>query len=180
MSNQRSPDRQNLTQFLAELGEDFVHPIMCIYIYCAMERSLLPKLPCMCGSIRRAARALTQLYENALRPLGLRATQFTILQALSLAGEVSQRRLGEILAMDSTTLTRTLLIMERQGWIAERRGQDRRQRRLRLALAGETQFKRALPAWGKVQSGLRNQIGEQAWNNLLNATNQVTDLVTSR
>jgi DNA-binding MarR family transcriptional regulator len=133
----------------------------------------------MCGSIRRTSRVLTQLYENALRPLGLRATQFTILQALSFAGEVSQSRLGEILAMDSTTLTRTLQIMERQGWIAERRGEDRRQWRLRLAKAGETQFKRALPAWEKVQSRLRNQMGQQAWNNLLDATNQVTDLVTS-
>ncbi len=132
----------------------------------------------MCGSFRRTSRALTQLYENALRPLGLRATQFTILQALSLAGEVTQSRLGEILAMDSTTLTRTLQIMGREGWIAERRGEDRRERRLRLARAGETQFKRALPPWEKVQSRLRRQLGELVWKNLLDITHQVTDLVT--
>ncbi|MGH9548656.1 MAG: MarR family winged helix-turn-helix transcriptional regulator, partial [Terriglobales bacterium] len=106
-----------------------------------MKHSPTPKLPCMCGSFRRTSRALTQLYENALRPAGLRATQFTILQALSLAGEVTQSQLGEILAMDSTTLTRTLSIMAREGWIAERRGEDRRERRLRLARAGETQFR---------------------------------------
>lgn len=144
-----------------------------------MERSQIPKLPCMCGSFRRTSRALTQLYEIALRPLGLRATQFTILQALSLAGEVTQSQLGEILAMDSTTLTRTLQIMVREGWIAERRGEDRRERRLRLAKAGETQFKRALPAWEKVQSRLRRQLGEQVWKNLLDITHQVTDLVTT-
>jgi DNA-binding MarR family transcriptional regulator len=161
-------------------GEDFLHPIICIYIHHVMGRSPLPKLPCMCSSIRRTSRALTQLYENALRPLGLRATQFTILQALWLAGEVTQGQLGEILAIDSTTLSRTLQVMDKAGWIAERRGEDRRERRLRLAKAGETQFKRALPAWEKVQSGLRSQMGEQAWNNLLNATNQVTDLITSR
>ena len=132
----------------------------------------------MCASFRRTSRALTQLYENALRPLGLRATQFTILQALSLAGEVTQSQLGEILAMDSTTLTRTLRIMDREGWIAERRGEDRRERRLRLAKAGETQFKRALPAWEKVQSRLRRQLGEQVLENLLEITHQVTDLVT--
>src|SRR5713101_3938030 len=91
-----------------------------------MEHSGIPKLPCMCGSLRRTSRALTQLYETALRPLGLRATQFTILQALSLAGGVTQSELGEMLALDSTTLTRTLGLMSRQGWIAERRGQDRR------------------------------------------------------
>ena len=80
----------------------------------------LPILPCMCASFRRASRALTQLYDEALRPVGLRATQFTILQTLSLAGEVSQGGLAQILAMDSTTLTRTLRIMGREGWIAER------------------------------------------------------------
>src|SRR6266404_2196646 len=84
-----------------------------------MSRTRLPELPCMCGNFRRTSRALTQLYEEAMRPLGLRATQLTILQALSRAGEVSQGQLGEMLAMDSTCLTRTLAIMRRQGWITE-------------------------------------------------------------
>jgi DNA-binding MarR family transcriptional regulator len=134
----------------------------------------------MCGNFRRTSRALTQLYESALRPVGLRATQFTILQALTLAGEVTQSQLGEILVMDSTTLSRTLQIMAREGWIAERRGEDRRERWLHLAKAGESQFKRALPAWEKVQSRLRRQVGEQAWKNLLEITHQVTDLVTTQ
>jgi DNA-binding MarR family transcriptional regulator len=133
----------------------------------------------MCGSFRRASRALTQLYENALRPLGLRATQFTILQALSLAGEVTQSQLGEMLAMDSTTLTRTLRIMDREGWIAERRGEDRRERWLRLSKAGEAQFKRAVPAWEKVQSRLRRQLGEESWKGLLDITHEITNMVTT-
>lgn len=144
-----------------------------------MKHPATPKLPCLCGSFRRASRALTQLYENALRPTGLRATQFTILQALSLAGEVTQSRLGEILAIDSTTLTRTLEIMDREGWIAERRGEDRRERWLRLAKAGEAQFKRALPAWEKVQSRLRRQLGDEAWKGLLDITQQITGMVTT-
>jgi DNA-binding MarR family transcriptional regulator len=109
----------------------------------------------------------------------LRSSQFTILQALSLAGEVTQSQLGEILAMDSTTLTRTLHIMNREGWIAERRGEDRRERWLRLAKAGEAQFKRALPAWEKVQSRLRRQLGEDSWKGLLDITHQITDMVTT-
>jgi len=145
-----------------------------------MNRSPTPVLPCMCGSFRRTARALTQLYESALRPLGLRATQFTILQVLSLAGEVTQSRLGDMLAMDSTTLSRTLQIMIREGWIAERRGEDRRERQLRLATAGKAKLKRALPVWEKVQAQLRRQLGEPAWKDLLNITHQVTDLVTTQ
>ncbi len=138
----------------------------------------VPALPCLCASFRRSARALTQHYDAALRPLGLRATQFTVLQALSLAGEVSQGALGHVLAMDSTTLTRTLEIMVRRGWIAKRLGSDRRERRLVLTKAGETQFTRVLPAWEKVQAKLRRQLGGERWDNLLNLTNEVTAAVT--
>jgi DNA-binding MarR family transcriptional regulator len=132
----------------------------------------------MCGNFRRTSRALTQLYGTALRPLGLSATQMTILQVLSRTGEVSQGHLGEMLAMDSTSLTRTLAIMMRQGWIAQRRGKDRRERWLHLSSAGETQLQRALPLWEKVQSRLRRQMGERAWNDLLQLTRQVAGLIT--
>jgi DNA-binding MarR family transcriptional regulator len=134
----------------------------------------------MCASFRRTTRALTHHYETALRPLGLRATQFTILQVLSLAGEVSQGQLGDMLAMDSTSLTRTLAIMVREGWIAERRGKDQRERWLGLSSGGETKLKRALPVWEKVQSRLRRQLGDQTWNNLLKFTHQVTGLITTK
>ena len=140
----------------------------------------LPVLPCMCASFRRVSRALTQLYDEALRPVGLRATQFTILQTLSLAGEVSQGGLAQILAMDSTTLTRTLRIMGREGWIAERRGEDRRERLLRLAKAGRHQFNRALPSWEKAQAQLGRQLGDKRWHALRKLTNEVTTLVTTQ
>jgi DNA-binding MarR family transcriptional regulator len=145
-----------------------------------MSQSSIPKLPCMCGSFRRTSRALTQMYEEALRPLGLRATQFTILQALSLAGEVPQGRLGEMLAMDSTSLTRTLAIMRRAGWVAEQRGEDRRERRIRLSSAGESKLKRALPVWGRVQSRLRGKLGKREWESLLQLTYHVTEIVKTQ
>jgi DNA-binding MarR family transcriptional regulator len=131
-------------------------------------------LPCLSASFRRAARVLTQHYETSLRPLGLRGTQFTLLQALFHTGEVSQGTLGEILAIDSTTLTRTIAIMERRGWIGSRPGEDRRERLLSLSKAGLAQYKRALPHWEKVQQELRAQFGNKRWNELLNLTNQVT------
>jgi DNA-binding MarR family transcriptional regulator len=142
--------------------------------------SHLPVLPCICSTLRRASRSLTQFYDDALRPLGLRATQFTILQALELAGEISQGRLGEILAVDSTTLTRTLQIMIRQGWITERRGEDRRERWLRLAKRGKTQLHRALPAWEKVQERLRNRLGTRNLKKFQRLSNQVTELVATQ
>ena len=130
----------------------------------------------MCASFRRTSRALTQMYEEALRPFGLRSTQFTILQALELAGKVSQGRLGEMLAMDSTSLTRTLAIMRRAGWVSEERGEDRRERRIRLSAAGEAKLKRAMPVWEKVQSRLRGKLGKQKWGSLLQLTHYVTEI----
>lgn len=132
----------------------------------------------MCASLRRASRALTSMYDGALRPLGLRATQFTVLQALSLTGEVTQGVLGRMLAMDSTTLTRTLGIMIQHGWIARRPGEDRREWRIRLSKAGEVQLKRALPHWQSAQTQLRTQLGNELCENLLKLTNKVTNAVT--
>jgi DNA-binding MarR family transcriptional regulator len=143
-----------------------------------MTEPITPSLPCMCASLRRASRALTQTYDEALRPLGLRATQFTILQTLSLAGEMTQGALGHMLAMDSTTLTRTLEILARSGWIAKRHGEDRREWRISLSKPGELQLKRALPQWQKVQTRLRNRLGAERWEELAKLTNEVTNAVT--
>jgi DNA-binding MarR family transcriptional regulator len=135
-------------------------------------------LPCTCANLRRASRALTQLYDEALRPSGLRSTQFTILQALSLTGEILQGQLSSLLVIDSTTLTRTLEIMERDGWIAKRSGRDKRERWLRLTKAGQAQFCRALPHWERVQSRFRAKLGPGRWDDLLQITSEVTNAVT--
>jgi DNA-binding MarR family transcriptional regulator len=140
-----------------------------------MEMNFMPPtipLPCMCASFRRASRALTQLYDDALRPLGLRVTQFTILQALSLTREISQGELGALLAMDSTTLTRTLRLM--RGWIEERPGQDRRERCLRLSAAGQKQLKRAQVPWQALQAQLRSSFGAARWSELLEAATEMS------
>jgi len=134
----------------------------------------------MCASLRRASRSLTQLYEDALRPTGIRATQFTLLQALSRVGEVSQGRLGQILAIDSTTLTRSLAIMEREGWITGRPGADRRERLLRLSKTGRAKFESAVPAWEKVQAELLSQLGSEQWDSLLALAAQVTIQATKQ
>lgn len=141
-----------------------------------MNDRTLPELPCMCGSLRRAARALTQMYEAELRPLGLRSTQLTILQVFARTGEITQRTLGEILAMDSTSLTRTLAVMSREGWITQRRGDDRRERWLGMSRSGQKKLSKALPVWEKIQARLRREIGAQSWTDLMQLTKQLTHL----
>jgi len=137
---------------------------------------ILPTLPCACANFRRAARALTQLYDDAVRPAGLRVTQFTILQALSLTGEISHGGLGALLVMDSTSLTRTLGLLRAKSWIEIRSGSDRRERLVRLSTRGHKQLERATPSWQKAQSRLLAAMGPSQWR----ALQQITDEVTNR
>ena len=127
----------------------------------------LPSLPCGCAALRRAARAVTQLYDDALRPVDLRVTQFTILQVLDKVGSIAQGDLGHVLAMDSTTLSRTLRLMDKNGWIAGVPGEDRRERQFSLTRKGRTQMERALPLWESVQKRLQKSLGQSKWTQLV-------------
>jgi DNA-binding MarR family transcriptional regulator len=137
------------------------------------DQSSLPDLGCLCAGLRRAARALTQTYDEALRPVDIRGTQFTILQVLSRTGEISQGRLGQVLAMDSTTLTRTLAVLIRQGWVAERRGQDRRERLISMTSDGHDKFNSALPLWKAVQKRMRAHMGDERRDEFMRLSDEV-------
>ena len=82
--------------------------------------------------------------------------------------------------MDSTSLTRTLAIMRRREWIAERQGDDHRERLLRLSRGGAAKLKRVMPDWDRVQARLSGKLGKRGWKNLLRLTKQVTELVAAR
>jgi DNA-binding MarR family transcriptional regulator len=126
----------------------------------------LPLLPCACANLRRAARAITRLYNRELRSQHIEATQFTLLMTLDLSGEVSQGRLGKLLAMDSTTLTRTLELLRRKQWIGEKEGKDRRVRMIRLTAAGRAKLAKSMPHWKKAQARVQETLGEQNLNQL--------------
>jgi DNA-binding MarR family transcriptional regulator len=131
-------------------------------------------LPCTCASLRRAARAVTRLYDHELRASGLKATQFTLLMALHTVGNTTQRELGEMLALDSTTLTRTLGILVKEGVIRAVRGRDRRERHLSLTREGQQRFRRARPDWERAQRRLKHSLGEPGWQQLRKIAAQVT------
>lgn len=126
----------------------------------------LPQLGCACANLRRAGRAVTQLYDDALRAEGLRATQFALLQVLARMGSVTQGALADALAADSTTLSRTLKPLETSRWIRSFPGGDRRERHLELTPAGRRVLERATPAWESAQRRLREGLGERDWHAL--------------
>jgi DNA-binding MarR family transcriptional regulator len=146
-----------------------------MHIHLIRMRAAVP-LPCMCASVRRAARVITQIYDEAMRPEGLRATQFSILQALSLAGPRLQGELGELLAIDSTTLTRSMELLRRRGWTVAAPGKDRRERWLRLSAAGERELARLQPVWKKAQTEVRQKLGDSHWRQLMSLSVDVAEL----
>jgi DNA-binding MarR family transcriptional regulator len=119
---------------------------------------------------------VTRYYDAALRPSGLQVTQFTLLQALHLAGEISQKQLAGLLEMDSTTLTRTLGPLRDKGWLHSASGTDRRELRHSLTAAGKREYQRALPYWQSAQKGLKRALGTKNWNRLLDAAVRVAEV----
>jgi DNA-binding MarR family transcriptional regulator len=106
------------------------------------------------------------MYNYALRSDGLEITQFTLLMALNLTGETTQGQLGKLLALDSTTLTRTLKLVKERGWVKAEPGNDRRQRLLMLTAAGRDQLQRSTPHWKRAQEEFRRALGEATWSQL--------------
>ncbi|MHB8543592.1 MAG: MarR family winged helix-turn-helix transcriptional regulator [Leptospirales bacterium] len=123
-------------------------------------------LPCACANIRRAARAVTRLYDRELSGAGLEATQFSIVMALAKTGEISQGHLGAFLGLDSTTLSRSLRPLLREGWIRSKPGDDRREKLLDLTTEGGRRFKSLLPKWEQAQKRLRKALTDEGWDQM--------------
>jgi DNA-binding MarR family transcriptional regulator len=117
---------------------------------------------CACQKARIAARAVTRAYDEALRPVGLRSTQFTVLVAASVATGIPLNRLATILGLERTTLTRSLEAIEKEGLIRVE-SVDGRTRKVVLTQRGKDRLDLALPLWDQAQQKLRRRLGEQRW-----------------
>jgi DNA-binding MarR family transcriptional regulator len=112
---------------------------------------------CACKNLRRSARAVTRLYDETLRPSGLRITQFTLLIAVAIGEPVPITRLADALSLDRTTLGRDLKPLTDRGLVAIRAGDDRRTRVVRLTGQGRDALGRAYPLWQSAQARIVEQ-----------------------
>ena len=92
----------------------------------------IQSLPCYCATLRQAARAVTVLYEAMIAESGVHATQYTALQLLETAPNLTTTEVAEAMGIDQTTATRTLALIKRDGLATDTVGEDRRQRRWNL------------------------------------------------
>jgi DNA-binding MarR family transcriptional regulator len=119
----------------------------------------LQSLPCYCATVRQVARAVTVLYEEVLADSGLHATQYTALQVLDTAPNLTTTELAEVIGIDQTTATRTLALIRKAGLALDMVGSDRRQRRWTLTAKGQTQLRRLRPAWEAAQEAVEKRLG---------------------
>ncbi len=133
------------------------------------------QLPCACQTLRRLTRIVTRIYDQELRKAGIEITQFGLLTALAATGEANQKRLSAGLAMDSTTLTRTLGLIRKQGWVRVRRGKDKRERLFGLTRAGKRQLTVAQPYWERAEHRLRRELGDAGWKGMRGTVSRMTE-----
>ncbi len=131
---------------------------------------------CTCFNLRKATRALTQHYDEALRSTGLGANQITILIVVKALGPIGISDLAGPLVMDRTTLTRNLTPLINGGYLASKEGEDRRRRLITITPKGGRIIREAEPIWKSVQSAIVDSLGHTRWARLLDDLNRVTRL----
>lgn len=130
---------------------------------------------CAAFNFRRTARAVTRLYDLGLQPCGLRATQFAILTAVAKFQPVSISRIGEILVLDQTTLTRNLRLLQKQGFLDISPRSIRRQRFLTLTDKAVKALEIAVPLWRKVQADFLAGLPADGWSALRDELRRLAD-----
>jgi DNA-binding MarR family transcriptional regulator len=132
-------------------------------------------LPCACQNLRRLTRVVTRIYDQELRKAGLEVTQFGLLTALAATEEANQKRLSAGFAMDSTTLTRTLGLLRKRGWLRVRCGKDRRERLFCLTQGGKRKMAEAQRFWERAEQRLQRGLGDSGWKSMKQTVSRITE-----
>jgi len=125
---------------------------------------------CLCLALRRTTRIVTQRYDAALRPFGLRITQVPILTAAASGEGVALTPLAERFGMERTTLLRNVRPLVRRRLVDVRRSAGHRHDELTATAKGRALLRRVYPAWRRVQDEIRARVAEPEWRALENLT----------
>jgi DNA-binding MarR family transcriptional regulator len=134
---------------------------------------------CICVNLRRAARAMTALYDDALAAAGIKITQFSLLRSVERNEPASVSVLSEDLDLDRTTLTRNLDPLQRDGMITVAAGIDRRVTEVRLTAKGRKAIARALPLWEEAQTSIGRRFAAGRLAQLREIAAEATDVAST-
>ncbi|MGA7522267.1 MAG: MarR family winged helix-turn-helix transcriptional regulator [Acidobacteriaceae bacterium] len=124
--------------------------------------SNLPVSLSACASLRRANRAVCHLYDLVLAPIGLKSTQFIILQAIADAGEIAHCDLARTFAASEETFSRRLASARESGWVRMKLG-ERSRRLYCLTERGQATLEAAQPYWERAEDRMKRELGESDW-----------------
>ena len=128
---------------------------------------------CLNFQLRRTSRLLGRYYDDALRHLGLRVTQFNLLAVLAQTGPIAITALADLMGMERSALARNLKPIQRRKLVTVTRGKDKRTRTVTLAPAGRRRLEEALPEWDKAQTRLIGKMKPDAASGLVRALGKI-------
>jgi DNA-binding MarR family transcriptional regulator len=131
---------------------------------------------CACGRLRRASRALTQLYDDAMAPAGLRVTQFSLLRTLARDGPLRISDLAERLLLDRTALSRNLDPLVEHGFVEVSRGSDARTREAAMTKKGSATLRAATRHWERAQEIVAARLGHEKLDALIEVLGELESL----
>ncbi|MFJ7917550.1 MULTISPECIES: MarR family winged helix-turn-helix transcriptional regulator [unclassified Lysinibacillus] len=135
---------------------------------------------CVCANLRKKTRLVTQLYDKLLQPTGLKVTQYSMLANIDLQQAVSISRLGEILLLDQTTITRNINLLKRNGYVdLTRDPQDARAKVITLTDKGVEKLNEAAPIWQDIQERIINDIGLEKYNDFYETLKTIQKIIQS-
>lgn len=144
------------------------------------QKCMMVAMSCASGNLRRATRAINQMYAASMKPSGLEPTQFMLLLACAVVGTAPITILAEQLVMDRTTLARNLKPLEKRGLLQISEGDDRRIHFVALTQAGEAALTATLPLWEEAQARVVEALGQQRLDGLLQDLTAVVELARKR
>jgi DNA-binding MarR family transcriptional regulator len=126
-----------------------------------------PDLACAAGTLRRATRSVSRLYDGHLSRAGLTTTQFSLLRAIERFGEpMPLTRLADEQVYERTSLYRALEPLSREGLVKLGGERGRRAKDVQLTARGRQRVARALPQWKRAQNDFLKQFGRPAWSRM--------------
>ena len=135
--------------------------------------------PCVCTSIRKAARVLARTYDAALAPAGMNVTQLAVMRAVLRHPGEPLTRVAEDLTMDRTSLYRAIEALRKQHWITLHHGNDNRSRSASITKSGDLALAKANPGWAATQRAIVSRFGHKRWESLVAELQSLLDC-TSR
>jgi DNA-binding MarR family transcriptional regulator len=127
----------------------------------------MENVTCYCTSLRKAARRISAVYDDALSSLGVNVAQFALLRNIERNGYVSLTELGNLLELDRSTVGRNVKVLERMGWVTMAPATDRRETVVTIDQAGQKILDEGALLWEQAQVSVEAKLGVESATGLL-------------